>query len=79
MTTEANRNPMQTGTTPRQPCGHAAPTHTVEIQHQRCGHTASWQFSGPNLTPQLAAAIATSLGRKRACPVCQDPDEALVS
>lgn len=63
MTTEANTHPR----------------HTVEIYHQRCGHTASWQFSGPNLTAKLAASIADILGRKRPCHVCQDPDEALVS
>lgn len=55
------------------------PRHTVEIHHQRCGHTASWRFSGPNLTAKLAASIADIMGRNRACPVCQHPDEALVS
>ena len=63
MTTEASHNPI----------------HTVEIHHQRCGHTANWRFSGPNLTAKLAASIADTMSRNRACPVCQDPDEALVS
>lgn len=55
------------------------PRHTAEAYHQRCGHYANWQFSGPGLTPQLAAAIATDLGRKRACPNCLGINDLAVS